>query len=69
MGKHTISSKARCYCYRSEGPQIVYCGINITTVHRVFDRKSDAKEFKERYCRSNYEDCPIFRMLAGDSNE
>lgn len=66
MGKHTISRKAVCHCYRAEGPQIVFCGAEeITTVHRVFSNKNDAKLFKEKHCRNDFKSCPIYQMLVG----
>lgn len=68
MGKHTICRKSRCYCYRAEGPQIIYCGLEITTIHKVFANKTDAKAFKEDYCQNDFESCPIYQMLVGDIN-
>ena len=64
MGKHTVSKKAMCCFYRSEGRQIIYCGLSETVVHRVFGNATKSMRYKEQFCRSsNHCNCTIYSML------
>lgn len=69
MGKHYISKYAICPCYRSEERQVIRCGTEQTTIHRVFCDASEAKEYKKEYCRHNFMQCPICAVLYKEKYE
>ena len=63
MGKHYISKNSICPCYRSEERQVIRCGVDVTTIHRVFADATAAKEYKQKYCQQQYERCPIYAIF------
>ena len=65
MGKHMISFRATCPFYRHEDSQVIYCdGVQDgSVIHLAFASKTDAINYKERYCRSSYDHCRIYSML------
>ena len=69
--KHMISNKAICPCYKHEDSQVIYCdGVQDgSVIHLAFASKTDAKEYKAKYCRNDYKSCEICRMLGGCNNE
>lgn len=66
MGKHYISKYAICPCYRSEERQVIRCGVEQTTVHRVFNNASEAKEYKKKYCQHSFMQCPIYAVFKNN---
>ena len=65
MGKHMVHKDAICPFYRHEDSQVIYCdGIaKDSVIHLAFANKSDAKEYKLRYCRNCYRNCLISKLL------
>lgn len=65
MGKHMVHKDAICPFYRHEDSQVIYCdGIaKDSVIHLAFANKSDAKEYKVRYCRNCYRNCLISKLL------
>lgn len=70
MSKYYCSPYSECPCYRHESAQVVYCD-GVTTgsvVHLAFDNRALAFEYKLRFCRKDYESCPIYKMLTEKEN-
>lgn len=65
MGKHRISNKVLCPYYKHEDSQVIYCdGVNcVSVLHLAFGNKIDAKNYKSKFCRENFESCEIKKML------
>lgn len=68
--KHTINAKAVCPYYRHEDSQVIYCdGISdASVIHLAFASKTDSKKHKVDHCRSNYTECPIYKLIEGRNN-
>lgn len=64
--KHTISTKAICPYYKHEDSQVIYCdGVQDgSVIHLAFANKTCSVEYKKKYCRDKYEECPICKMLT-----
>lgn len=60
-----VSVKAKCPFYKSENRFMVVCeGICENSVtHIAFSAPSVCYQFKSKYCRDEYQECPIARML------
>lgn len=60
-----VSSKAICPFYQSENRFMVVCkGICKDSVtHIAFPAPSICYQFKRKYCRNAYRECPLARML------
>ena len=67
MGKHMVHKDAICPYYRHEDSQVIYCDgiVPDSVIHLAFANKSDAKEYKVKYCRECYNQCPISQLLEG----
>lgn len=65
--KHMISNKAVCPYYKHEDSQVIYCeGVKEgSVIHLAFSNKTDAREYKNKHCRCNYNHCKINAMLDG----
>lgn len=68
MGKRYIAKNVECPFYHSEDAQKIYCdGVKPgTSVHLAFGSKTDKKEYKEKFCKSEYCSCKIARMQNGE---
>lgn len=69
--KHTVNSQSVCPHYKYESRPTVSCdGGNITaTIRLAFADNGKAYEFKRRYCRARYRDCPIYKITEVFENE
>ena len=65
-----VSSKALCPHYKSESRGQVVCeGVCEDSVtHIAFATSTGSYQFKRKYCRDNYRECPVARMLEGNAN-
>lgn len=65
MGKHMVHKDAICPFYRHEDTQVIYCDgiVPNSVIHLAFANKTDAKEYKVKYCRKCYNQCPISNLL------
>ena len=65
MGKHMVNKNALCPFYRHEDSQVIYCDgiVPDSVIHLAFANKTNAKEYKARYCRDCYRKCPISKLL------
>ena len=63
--KRYVSSRSKCPFYKSEHRGIVVCeGICEDSVtHIAFATSSACYQFKVKYCRDEYQECPVARML------
>lgn len=60
-----ICNKVLCPHYKHEDSQVIYCeGVQdgITT-HLAFASKTVALDYKKAYCRKDYKNCEVCRML------
>lgn len=75
MGKHLIVAKAICEFYRGESPQVIRCGEESTTNHKVFPDRSEWVNHKNQYCYCNKcRLCPnyisiLFSKLSSESRK
>lgn len=65
MSKHYVCNKALCPFYKHEDTQVVYCEsfLQDSVLHIAFASKTNALEFKKKYCRKNYLNCHIYKLL------
>ena len=65
--KHMISNKGVCPYYKHEDSQVIYCeGVKEgSVIHLAFSNKTDAREYKIKHCRCDYNHCKINTMLDG----
>lgn len=63
--KYYTSTKAICPFYKHENRFVIFCqGVDDESVlHLAFPKPSSCFEFKQQYCRSKHEMCPIAQML------
>lgn len=63
MSKHFVSFEAQCPFYKEEDKNIIYCeGVTDNSrIHNAFT--CDAEQYKKKYCRKEWEACPISKML------
>ena len=67
MGKHYISKEARCPFYRFEDLRSVTCeGVEQDNSIRL---NLEGEGYKQRYCRRDWADCRIARMLLDKYRE
>lgn len=65
MAKNSISSRVCCPYYKCETRTMLFCeGVQQgTTLHLAFADPSRTKEYRAKYCDTNYNGCRIARML------
>lgn len=66
MKRNQYKSKtAVCPFYKKEDQQTIFCDgvVDNSSVHLAFGNHSDCKEHKVAKCRSNYMQCPVYKML------
>lgn len=65
MAKNSISSRVRCPYCKCESKTMIYCeGVQQgTTLHLAFAVPSVLKEYRAKYCDTNYDACRIAQML------
>lgn len=67
MGKHYISKEARCPFYRFEDLRSVTCeGVEQDNSIRL---NLESESYKQRYCRRDWGECRIARMLLDKYRE
>lgn len=63
MPKQYVSSNARCPFYRGEEKRAIFCdGIAPGNTLRL-DFAADAWTHKIKFCRGDWQNCPVARML------
>ena len=63
MPRRYVSSMALCPFYRGEETMMIYCdGVAPgATIRLAFG--NDAKDYKAAFCRENWRECPVAKML------
>ena len=63
--KHKVSSNIMCPFYKCEERQVLYCeGLySGTSIHLGFSYPAALSEYRDTYCRENYNECRIAKML------
>lgn len=64
--KRYESTKSVCPNYKHENRFVVFCkGIceGSETTHIAFSKPSECYKHKEKYCRKDYQNCPLTKTL------
>ena len=72
MGRHYTSVDARCPFYRYEEPRAVYCeGMDPgSTIKLYYEKDVDVLiKYKAKFCKLDWEKCPVARMLIEKLNQ
>jgi hypothetical protein len=71
MSKHTVSCKAKCPYYRCEERQEIFCkGPSVgTAIHVGFAIVKEKRDWLNKFCKADYQQCLVERMLEQAEKE
>lgn len=71
MPRHYHSSAAKCPYYRGEEPTLIFCAgpCGSDTVRMSFRAGAPARIHKAKFCRGEWQGCPIAKMITTDKQE
>lgn len=66
MSKYWLATDAVCPYYRDENAVMVRCDgwVPEAVTHLAFATRSEAKNYKQVFCRKDYEHCAIYHALT-----